>query len=202
MEENKVGRPSRFRRVCVFCGSSPGKRNCYQDAAVELGEELVSNSIPGAPFLILDHWRNNWRARFTACICATGGYGTLEELLEVITWAQLGIHSKPVGLLNVDGYYNSLLAFIDKAVDDGFIQPIQRRLVVSASNAGDLVQKLEVTAALLFTYLPYWPPSLSLYAIDSTPNTDWSCRNTSQCRTTWLRRFAGRWSRCLHEPCS
>lgn len=49
-----------------------------------------------------------------------------------------------VGLLNVDGYYNFLLAFIDKAVDDGFIQPYQRNIFVSATNAKDLVQKLEV----------------------------------------------------------
>lgn len=103
----------------------------------------------------------------------SGGYGTLEELLEVITWAQLGIHDKPVsiyllgpfffgfffpqtlilwlifktlkvGLLNVDGYYNYLLTFIDKAVDDGFIKPSQRHIIVSAPNAKELVQKLEV----------------------------------------------------------
>ncbi|CAL9104311.1 unnamed protein product [Musa textilis] len=242
MEENKVGRPSRFGRVCVFCGSSPGKRNCYQDAAVELGKELVARKVGlvygggsvGLMGLVSEavhqggghvigiiprtlmckeitgetigevrpvasmHQRKAEMARYSdAFIALPGGYGTLEELLEVITWAQLGIHSKPVGLLNVDGYYDKLLAFIDKAVDDGFIQPIQRRLVVSASNAGDLVQKLEVMAALLLTYLPCWPPSLLLYALNSTPNTDWSCRNTSRCRTTWLRGFAGRWSR-LH----
>jgi uncharacterized protein (TIGR00730 family) len=73
-----------------------------------------------------------------------GGYGTLEELLEVITWAQLGIHRKPVGLLNVDGYYNSLLTFIDKAVDEGFISPMARRIIVSAPNAKELVRQLEV----------------------------------------------------------
>ncbi|URE17355.1 Cytokinin riboside 5'-monophosphate phosphoribohydrolase [Musa troglodytarum] len=188
MEENKVGRPSRFGRVCVFCGSSPGKRNCYQDAAVELGKELVARKVGlvygggsvGLMGLVSEavhqggghvigiiprtlmckeitgetigevrpvasmHQRKAEMARYSdAFIALPGGYGTLEELLEVITWAQLGIHSKPVGLLNVDGYYDKLLAFIDKAVDDGFIQPIQRRLVVSASNAGDLVQKLE-----------------------------------------------------------
>ncbi|XP_057495708.1 cytokinin riboside 5'-monophosphate phosphoribohydrolase LOG5-like [Actinidia eriantha] len=73
----------------------------------------------------------------------SGGYGTLEELLEVITWAQLGIHDKPVGLLNVDGYYNFFLTFIDKAVDDGFIKPSQRHIFVSSPNAKELVQKLE-----------------------------------------------------------
>ncbi|RRT52522.1 hypothetical protein B296_00031104 [Ensete ventricosum] len=91
------------------------------------------------------HQRKAEMARHSdAFIALPGGYGTLEELLEVITWAQLGIHNKPVGLLNVDGYYNSLLAFIDKAVEDGFIQPYQRHIFVSAPNAKDLVQKLEV----------------------------------------------------------
>ncbi|CAI0462668.1 unnamed protein product [Linum tenue] len=78
-----------------------------------------------------------------AFIALPGGYGTLEELLEVITWAQLGIHRKPVGLLNVDGYYNSLLSFIDKAVDEGFISPMARRIIVSAPTAKELVRQLE-----------------------------------------------------------
>ncbi|KAL3846300.1 hypothetical protein ACJIZ3_003703 [Penstemon smallii] len=71
------------------------------------------------------------------------GYGTLEELLEVITWAQLGIHDKPVGLLNVDGYYNSLLSFIDKAVEERFISPSERHIIVSAPSTKELVNKLE-----------------------------------------------------------
>lgn len=90
------------------------------------------------------HQRKAEMARHSDCFIALpGGYGTLEELLEVITWAQLGIHDKPVGLLNVDGYYNSLLTFVDKAVDDGFIMPSQRHIIVSASSATELVQKLE-----------------------------------------------------------
>ncbi|KAL8088550.1 hypothetical protein AgCh_038364 [Apium graveolens] len=78
-----------------------------------------------------------------AFIALPGGYGTLEELLEVITWAQLGIHDKPVGLLNVDGYYNSLLCFIDKAVEEGFITPSARHIIVSAPTATELMSKLE-----------------------------------------------------------
>ncbi|XP_039133946.1 cytokinin riboside 5'-monophosphate phosphoribohydrolase LOG3-like [Dioscorea cayenensis subsp. rotundata] len=76
------------------------------------------------------------------------GYGTLEELFEVITWAQLGIHNKPVGLLNIDGYYNSLLSFIDQAVEEGFINPSARHIIVYASNAKELIEKLE-------DYYPY-----------------------------------------------
>ncbi|RRT67937.1 hypothetical protein B296_00023515, partial [Ensete ventricosum] len=73
-----------------------------------------------------------------------GGYGTLEELLEVITWAQLGIHDKPVGVLNVEGYYNTLLSFIDKAVDEGFISPDARHIIISAQTPHELLSKLEV----------------------------------------------------------
>lgn len=93
----------------------------------------------------------------------------------MITWAQLGIHDKPVsdprggyllplkerahvhydwrlqvGLLNVDGYYNSLLSFIDKAVDEGFITTTARHIIVSATSAHELMSKLEVTGSLGF----------------------------------------------------
>ncbi|KAF9601783.1 hypothetical protein IFM89_022951 [Coptis chinensis] len=173
MEEKVV--KSRFKRVCVFCGSSTGNRDCYRDAAVELGQELVSRKLDlvygggsvglmglvsqavhhggghitgetvGEVRPVADmHQRKAEMARHSDCFIALpGGYGTLEELLEVITWAQLGIHDKPVGLLNVDGYYNYFLTFIDKAVDDGFIEPSQRSIIVSAPNAKELVQKLE-----------------------------------------------------------
>ncbi|KAJ9698082.1 hypothetical protein PVL29_007273 [Vitis rotundifolia] len=90
------------------------------------------------------HQRKAEMARHSdAFIALPGGYGTLEELLEVITWAQLGIHDKPVGLLNVDGYYNSLLSFIDKAVEEDFISPSARHIIVSAPTARELMKKLE-----------------------------------------------------------
>lgn len=179
---------SRFQRLCVFCGSSPGKKPSYQEAAIELGKELVLRKIDlvygggsvglmglvsqavhdggrhvlgvipktlmpreisgetvGEVRAVSDmHQRKAEMARQAdAFIALPGGYGTLEELLEVITWAQLGIHDKPVGLLNVDGYYNSLLSFIDKAVDEGFISTAARHIIVSAPTANELVRKLE-----------------------------------------------------------
>ncbi|EXB32774.1 hypothetical protein L484_012503 [Morus notabilis] len=78
-----------------------------------------------------------------AFIALPGGYGTMEELLEMITWSQLGIHEKPVGLLNVDGYYNSLLALFDKGVDEGFIDHSARHIVVIANTPEDLIRKME-----------------------------------------------------------
>ncbi|KAG5377275.1 hypothetical protein IGI04_041871 [Brassica rapa subsp. trilocularis] len=141
MEETK----SRFKRICVFCGSSSGNKPSYQEAAIQLGNELITGETIGEVKAVADmHQRKAEMARqANAFIALPGGYGTLEELLEVITWAQLGIHRKPVGLLNVDGYYNSLLTFIDKAVDEGFISPMARRIIVSAPNAKELVRQLE-----------------------------------------------------------
>ncbi|XP_022144184.1 cytokinin riboside 5'-monophosphate phosphoribohydrolase LOG7-like isoform X2 [Momordica charantia] len=179
---------SRFRRICVFCGSSSGKNPSYQIAAIQLGKQLVERKIDlvygggsiGLMGLVSQavydggrhvlgvipkslmpreitgesigevravsgmHQRKAEMARQAdAFIALPGGYGTLEELLEVITWAQLGIHEKPVGLLNVDGYYNSLLSFIDKAVDEGFVAPAARSIIVSAQTAHELISKLE-----------------------------------------------------------
>ncbi|KAL0366041.1 UNVERIFIED_CONTAM: putative cytokinin riboside 5'-monophosphate phosphoribohydrolase LOGL2 [Sesamum radiatum] len=179
--ENSPQQPStkasRFKRICVFCGSSPGKNPSYQLAAIHLGKQLVERNIDlvygggsiglmglvsqavynggrhvlGLPEPVGEvravsgmHQRKAEMARQAdAFIALPGGYGTLEELLEVITWAQLGIHDKPVGLLNVDGYYNSLLSFIDKAVDEGFITPSARHIIVSAQTAHELMSKLE-----------------------------------------------------------
>ncbi|XP_029126306.1 cytokinin riboside 5'-monophosphate phosphoribohydrolase LOG1 isoform X2 [Cajanus cajan] len=179
---------SRFRRICVFCGTSPGKNPSYQVAAIQLGKQLVERKIDlvygggsiGLMGLISQvvfdggrhvlgvipttlmpreitgetvgevrpvssmHQRKAEMAqKADAFIALPGGYGTLEELLEVITWAQLGIHDKPVGLLNVDGYYNSLLSFMDNAVHEGFITPAARHIIVSAQTAQDLMSKLE-----------------------------------------------------------
>ncbi|EMS45478.1 hypothetical protein TRIUR3_32468 [Triticum urartu] len=178
--EVEVEEGPRFRRVCVFCGSSSGKRSCYRDAAVELGKELVARGmdlvygggslglmgevseavhkagghvIGVIPTILMGkeitgetvgevvavsgmHERKAAMARNAdAFIALPGGYGTLDELLEV-------------GLLNVDGYYDFLLAFIDKAVDDGFIRPSQRHIFVSAPDARDLVHKLEEYVAV------------------------------------------------------
>ncbi|KAJ6840465.1 cytokinin riboside 5'-monophosphate phosphoribohydrolase LOG1-like [Iris pallida] len=184
---------SRFKRVCVFCGSSPGNKPTYQHSAVQLGHELVERNIDlvygggsiGLMGLVSQavhdggrhvlglyqcrvipktlmpreitgetigevravtgmHQRKAEMARQAdAFIALPGGYGTLEELLEVITWAQLGIHNKPVGLLNADGYYDSLLSFMDKAVDEGFVTVAARNIIVSAESAHELLSKLE-----------------------------------------------------------
>ncbi|XP_072977973.1 cytokinin riboside 5'-monophosphate phosphoribohydrolase LOG1-like [Typha angustifolia] len=84
-----------------------------------------------------------------AFIALPGGYGTMEELLEIIAWSQLGIHDKPVGLLNVDGYYNCLLSLFDKGVEEGFIDSSARDIVVSAESAEGLMRKMEEYAPVV-----------------------------------------------------
>ncbi|KAG0463941.1 hypothetical protein HPP92_019583 [Vanilla planifolia] len=179
---------SRFKTICVFCGSNSGNRAVFSDAALDLGREFVKRRIDlvygggsaglmglisqavydggcqvlgiipaalmpveisgesiGAVKIVSDmHERKAEMARCSdAFIALPGGYGTMEELLEMITWSQLGIHDKPIGLLNVDGYYNPLLALFDKGVEEGFIKPPAREIVISSPNAEELLTKLE-----------------------------------------------------------
>ncbi|MGQ0552736.1 MAG: TIGR00730 family Rossman fold protein [Planctomycetota bacterium] len=77
-----------------------------------------------------------------AFIAMPGGYGTLEELFEVITWAQLGLHDKPIGVLNAAGYYDGLLGCIDSAVLEGFIRPEHRKLILSGVEPDALLDGL------------------------------------------------------------
>jgi uncharacterized protein (TIGR00730 family) len=77
-----------------------------------------------------------------AFIALPGGLGTFEELLEIATWGQLGIHRKPVGILNVGGYYDPLIALFDHAVSEGFVSEANRRLVVVADVPVALLESL------------------------------------------------------------
>jgi len=79
-----------------------------------------------------------------AFIALPGGWGTLEELFEVVTLTQLEYHRKPVGLLNSGGYYDHLVAFLDHATDEGFIRPSHRGLISNSSTIEDLLAQLEV----------------------------------------------------------
>lgn len=177
-----------LRSLCVFCGSSPGARPKYREAAQSLGREAARRGITlvygagnvglmgaladaaleaggkviGAiPQSLVDwevahdslteivvvqsmHERKAWMAdRADAFVALPGGMGTWEELCEVLTWAQLGIHRKPVGLLNVAGYYDPLLALFDTAVRERFLRPEHRALLLSEpSNPAALLDAL------------------------------------------------------------
>ncbi|KAJ6816069.1 cytokinin riboside 5'-monophosphate phosphoribohydrolase LOG1-like [Iris pallida] len=114
-----------------------------------LPHEISGDTIGEVKTVADMHERKSEMAKHAnAFIALPGGYGTMEELLEMITWSQLGIHEKPVGLLNVDGYYNSLLALFDKGVEEGFIGDSARKIVVSAENVEELMRKLEEYAPI------------------------------------------------------
>jgi uncharacterized protein (TIGR00730 family) len=83
-----------------------------------------------------------------AFVALPGGMGTYEELCEVLTWAQLGIHPKPCGCLNVLGYFDPLAAMLDHAVREGFLRPDQRRILNSANQPEELLALLEQQSAL------------------------------------------------------
>jgi uncharacterized protein (TIGR00730 family) len=78
-------------------------------------------------------------------IAMPGGYGTFEELFEVITWAQLNFHLKPVGLLNINGYYDTLLSFLDHATTEGFVRGLHRKMLVSEADPARLIEQLGET---------------------------------------------------------
>jgi uncharacterized protein (TIGR00730 family) len=78
-----------------------------------------------------------------AFIAMPGGYGTLEEFCEVVTWSQLGLHAKPCGVLNVLGYYSPLLAMFDHAVEERFLKTENRGLVLARESAAELLRVLE-----------------------------------------------------------
>ncbi len=93
------------------------------------------------------HQRKQMMAeRAQAFLALPGGIGTLEELFEVWTWRQIGYHSRPIGLLNVGGYYDALLNFLQHAVDQGFLAGPQRDVLQVGVNPSELVQRLYALA--------------------------------------------------------
>ncbi|MES2133409.1 MAG: TIGR00730 family Rossman fold protein [Bacteroidota bacterium] len=75
-------------------------------------------------------------------ITLPGGFGTMEELFEIMTWSQLGLHGKPIGLLNVNGFYDTFIAFIQSMVDRGFVKEVNQKMLLVSNNIDDLLHKM------------------------------------------------------------
>lgn len=137
----------------VYGGASVGLMGRLADAALGGGAEvigvipqgLVDREIAHAALsdLRVVHTMHERKALMNeladAFIALPGGFGTIEELVEVLTWAQLGLHSKPCGLLNVNGYFDHLLAFADHAHDEGFLSGSHRAMLKVAATPGGLL---------------------------------------------------------------
>lgn len=76
-------------------------------------------------------------------ITMPGGYGSMDELFEILSWSQLGLHQKPVGLLNVNGFYDHILAQLDHMVQEGFLKQVNRDILLVADNIAELYDKME-----------------------------------------------------------
>ena len=139
----------------VYGGGKVGLMGVIADEVLRLGGE-VSGVIPTAlverevghtgltrQFIVKDmHERKAMMAQLAdGFIAMPGGLGTLEELFEMLTWAQLGIHSKPIGLLNVDGYYDGLVSFVRHATEQELVRPQHAALMMVENDAEALMRR-------------------------------------------------------------
>jgi uncharacterized protein (TIGR00730 family) len=177
-----------MKRVCVYCGSSPGRRAQYAAAAAECGRLLATRGLAlvygggnvglmnvladaalaaggevigviPSHFVVCDlahgaittlvevanmHERKQRMADLAdAFVALPGGIGTLEEVIEAFTWLQLGLHRKPVGLLNVAGYYDALLQFLAHMETERFLKREHREMLLVDDSAAGLLDKMQ-----------------------------------------------------------
>ena len=147
----------------VYGGGNVGLMGALADAALSAGGDVIG-VIPehlgqkelahrGVHLRVVHsmHERKALMADLSdGFIALPGGYGTLEEFCEVLTWSQLGLHTKPCGLLNVDHYYDGLLGLLDHAVAEGFVRPESRHLVLVDDEPQRLVDRLAAWQAPSF----------------------------------------------------
>ena len=152
----------------VYGGGNVGLMNIIADAVLELGghvtgvipnalmsKEVAHRGLSELRVVNSMHERKALMAELSdGFIALPGGIGTMEEFFEVLSWAQLGIHNKPCGLLNVSGYYDPLIEFLDHAVSQDFVKPKHRALLLVESEPAILLDRfdemLAAPAAKLF----------------------------------------------------
>jgi uncharacterized protein (TIGR00730 family) len=167
----------KIKKICVYCGSSPGKNPAYLLAARELANVMCERGIGlvygGAAVGVMGsianavleaggeavgvipkalavkevahenlselhvvasmHERKAMMADLAdGFIALPGGWGTLEEIFEILTWAQLGFHEKPCGLLNIEGYYDGLIDFLENSFEQQFVNDLCRPMLMKA----------------------------------------------------------------------
>jgi uncharacterized protein (TIGR00730 family) len=150
-----------------FGGGQVGLMGILADAALEAGGEVIG-VIPHAlaarevahqrltTLHVVDsmHERKALMAQLSdAFVALPGGFGTYEEFFEVVTWTQLGVHRKPCGLLNVAGFFDPLVQFVDAAVNEQFIRPAHRAAVLVHDDPARLLEQL---SAVTLPEVPRW----------------------------------------------
>jgi uncharacterized protein (TIGR00730 family) len=146
-----------MRYGLVYGGASVGLMGIIADTVLAAGghvvgvmpsflatKEIVHTGLSELKITASMHERKQAMAeRADGFIALPGGFGTLEEFFEVITWAQLGLHAKPCALLNVNGYYDSLLGFLDTAVSKGLLKPENRATVLVSTDPLALLDQMQ-----------------------------------------------------------
>ncbi len=141
----------------IYGGSSTGIMGVLADAVLEAGGQvrgimpraLVHKEIAHGGLTELRvtgtmHERKAMMAEMSdGFIALPGGFGTLEEIVEILTWGQLQLHEKPCGLLNVAGYYDHLLRFVAHAEEEGFLDPQHKEMLLVANDPSELLDKFE-----------------------------------------------------------
>ena len=141
----------------VYGGTSIGLMGATADAALSGGAEVIGvlpqslqdreiahRGLTKLHLVGSMHERKALMASLSdTFIALPGGYGTLDEFFEIVTWAQLNIHSKPCVLINTDGYYDLLLRFLDRAVKEAFVRPANLKLVQVARNSAEALRWIE-----------------------------------------------------------
>lgn len=181
-----------MKRLCIYCGSSPGSRPEYLAAAQDCGRFLAQRGIgivygggntgmmgavanaaleaEGEVIGVIPHHLADKELAHTGAtqmirvdsmherkqrmadlsdgfIILPGGIGTLEEMFETYTWLQLGLHSKPIGLLNTAGFFNSLLTFLDHMVADRYLKAMHREMLIEDDSTGRLLERMAAFVA-------------------------------------------------------
>ena len=140
----------------VYGGADVGLMGIVADAALAAGGR-VTGVIPAAfadrvahrglfELRVVASMHERKRAMFDlsdAFVALPGGFGTLEEIAEVLTWAQIGQHRKPCGFLNAAGYYDPLFVFLDRMVGEGFLKKEHRGMILVAESAADLLDRFD-----------------------------------------------------------
>jgi uncharacterized protein (TIGR00730 family) len=153
----KVGRGLAQRGLAlVYGGGNVGLMGALADAALAAGghvigvipeallaKEVGHRGLPDLRVVKSMHERKALMAELSdGFIALPGGFGTFEEFFEVLTWSQLSFHAKPCALLNVAGFFNPLLAFLDHATAEGFVRPAHRELVLVDQSVEGLLEKM------------------------------------------------------------